>query len=96
MAISLDQGVDGIPVVKISGQFDFRLMRDFVVVSSRLEGFEQCVVDLAAATNIDSSALGMLLLLREQVTNVRIVRPSSRVQRELEVANFATIFSIES
>ena len=51
--------------LRITGRFDFRLIKDFqqlLVKEPRL-----WVVDFSSVEYVDSSALGMLLLLRERV-----------------------------
>ena len=56
---------DHIVTVRISGRFDFRLIKDFHRVLERKP--RTWVVDLSDVEYVDSSALGMLLLLRERV-----------------------------
>ncbi len=55
-------------------------------------------INLAEVNYVDSSALGMLLLLRERalVENKKIGlrAPNENVQKILEIANFAKLFSI--
>lgn len=55
-------------------------------------------VDLAAAEYLDSSALGMLLLLRRHAGDtddcVRLLAPSDAVRRILAVARFDRLFAI--
>jgi anti-anti-sigma factor len=55
------------------------------------------VVDLAKASYMDSSALGMLLLLKEHVGNngqIEIVNTATDVRNVLTIANFDKLFSI--
>lgn len=56
---------DHIVTVRLSGRFDFRMIKDFHRVLDRKP--RAWVVDLSEVTYVDSSALGMLLLLRERV-----------------------------
>lgn len=51
--------------LQITGRFDFRLIKEFQQLLNREP--RTWVVDLGAVDYVDSSALGMLLLLRERV-----------------------------
>jgi len=51
--------------IQISGRFDFRLIKDFQQLLSKSP--RTWVVDFTGVDYVDSSALGMLLLLRERV-----------------------------
>jgi HptB-dependent secretion and biofilm anti anti-sigma factor len=51
--------------IQRTGRFDFRLIKDFQDLLSREP--RTWVVDLTAVDYVDSSALGMLLLLRDRV-----------------------------
>jgi anti-anti-sigma factor len=51
-------------------------------------------VDLERTTYLDSSALGMLLLLKDQSGDVRIIKTSPDVRRVLEIANFHRLFDV--
>ena len=54
------------------------------------------VVDLSNTEYLDSSALGMLLLLREHAggenANIEITQASADVRKILDVANFSKLF----
>ncbi|MCE5180829.1 MAG: STAS domain-containing protein [Betaproteobacteria bacterium] len=92
---------DDITVLHLNGRFDFSSHRDFknahdVVLQT--EGLREVVVDLTEVEYMDSSALGMLLLLREKanLSNIDVSLRSCDgfVQQILEVANFQNIFNI--
>jgi len=57
------------------------------------------VVDMAGVEYMDSSALGMLLLLREHVgedrADVRLINGNSEIRNILQVSNFAELFKME-
>lgn len=85
----------------ITGRFDFNIHRDFRQNYEQLlgtPGLREIAVDLARVDYIDSSALGMLLLLRERAAgqNIRVdlVNPAESVRQVLEVANFGRLFQI--
>lgn len=56
--------------VEITGRFDFRLIKEFQQLLGRDP--RTWVVDFTAVDYVDSSALGMLLLLRERVGGDRM------------------------
>lgn len=85
-------------IIEITGPFDFSCQQAFrrayePVVASDF------AVDLFKTTYIDSSALGLLLLLRETAVSrggcVRLVNCSPAVKRVLSVANFQRLFRID-
>ncbi len=89
--------------IAISGRFDFGLHKEFksayegVVTSTCQVNF---VVDLSETDYMDSSALGMLLLLREHAggekSEVKIVNCRPVIREILDIANFGKLFSIQS
>ena len=85
--------------IAIKGRFDFSKHQEF------REAYEQCslkspqvVVDLKEATYLDSSALGMLLLLRDHAggdnSDVRVVNSNADVRKVLAISNFDKLFDI--
>jgi len=92
---------DNKALLSLNGRFDFSIHRDF---RSNYEtilntvGVNELDVDLNGVDYIDSSALGMLLLLREKATakNIKmtLLNPKDSVRQVLEVANFGRLFSI--
>lgn len=85
--------------ISVSGKFDFQLYDEFR--SSYVETMGagvQYEVDLAGTDYLDSSALGMLLLLREHAggegSRINISNSSTDVKKILEVANFGKLFEI--
>lgn len=77
--------------------FDFSVHRDFhdaCLGSSKPA--RSYVVDLGEVTRMDSSALGMLLLLREHAgadrAEIRIVNAGSELRGTLRVAGFDKLF----
>ena len=99
MAISIDQSADGpFVVIKVTGRFDFSCHQDFSE-TFRLypPGEKGYVVDLSEADYMDSSALGMLLQLREHAdksAGVSLINGSEGVNEMLLVASFDKLFDI--
>lgn len=85
--------------IRISGRFDFSQNQEF---RSVLEGaganVEKFVVDLRETDYVNSSALGMLLVLRDKVggqkERVRIVNVNPDVKKISTIANFGQMFAI--
>jgi anti-anti-sigma factor len=86
----------------LEGRFDFHSHRDFRVaydaVLARPE-IRDITVDFGRVDYLDSSALGMLLLLREKAETggkkVKLANLSGSVKQVLEIANFGKLFAIE-
>lgn len=87
-------------IVKISGQFDFSLHQEFREsyrhVDTKGAAFK---IDLSNATYMDSSALGMILLLKEHADklsgSVTLSKPNESVSKILKIANFNEFLKIE-
>lgn len=88
-------------IISLTGRFDFNSHRLF------REAYEQVLsddkaksldIDLGNVDYLDSSALGMLLLVREKAAqankNLTLSNCRGVVQQVLEVANFNKLFSI--
>ena len=85
--------------ISVSGKFDFQLYDEFrsSYVDTQGSGVSYNV-DLAGTDYLDSSALGMLLLLREHAggegSKIVISNASPEVKKILDVANFGKLFDI--
>lgn len=87
--------------IRLDGRFDFNTCRDFrgafepLVVDAEVALVQ---VDFSGVDYLDSSALGMLLMLREKLggVNKRVVLSgvSGNVRQVLDIANFGKLFSI--
>ena len=83
----------------INGRFDFEMHQEFRnAIRQAGTGLARYVIDMGAVEDMDSSALGMLLLLRENAggdnANVQLVRCRPDIIDILKMANFQTIFDI--
>ena len=88
-------------IVKLGGRFDFSAHRDFrESCNTCIEtvGISEIEVDLGNVDYLDSSALGMLLMLKEKAdaSSKRVLLSECRgtVRQVLDIANFGQIFSI--
>ena len=100
MAITSTVSADGNQVtIYIQGRFDFSSHQEFRAAYEKLPKVPTHYrVDLQGASYLDSSALGMLLLLRDfaggDKSNIEIVNCSSDVKKILMISNFEQLFTI--
>ena len=85
-------------IINIQGRFDFSLQSDFRHSYEKVSPSSNFVLNFAAADYIDSSALGMLLLLRDYAggdsANIEIVHCRNEIKNILEISNFQKLFKI--
>lgn len=85
--------------ILVDGNFDIGCYEAFnQAVVQNINSAEKFVVDLAQTTYMDSSALGMLLLLREKTggdtSKVEFTNVNDEVMKILQVAKFDQLFTI--
>jgi anti-anti-sigma factor len=101
MAITSTVSADGTQVtIYIQGRFDFSSHQEFRNAYEKLTKTpNRYVVDLQGTSYLDSSALGMLLLLRDHAggerANIEIVNCSQDVKKILLISNFEQLFTIQ-
>jgi len=86
-------------LVKVSGRFDFSVHQDFRKLSEQAGGgISSICIDLSQTEYVDSSALGMLLVLRDKVADqksaIRIINARPEVKKILVIANFDKLFTL--
>ena len=85
-------------VIRVAGRFDFSCHQDFIRgYKAYPKGSKNYVVDLAQTEYMDSSAMGMLLQLREHSNkngNVSLLNGSESVRDILRIANFDKLFEL--
>ena len=100
MSVSSNLATDGESlVIQVQGRFDFSeheaFRQSYEAKEPRPEKF---VVDLRLTSYLDSSALGMLLLLRDfaggDEARVEIVNCSQDVKKIFSISNFDQLFTI--
>ena len=100
MAISTQLSADGQELtIAIQGRFDFGAHQAFRDAYERVDGTpKRYQVDLQGTTYLDSSALGMLLLLRDHAggdhAQIRLLNCNSDVRKILAISNFEQLFQI--
>lgn len=90
----------GVLYIKISGRFDFSLHKEFRDASNQFTAdVKKIEVDLSMTNYLDSSALGMLLILRDKVAGnkdaVVIKGATTEVKKILQIANFDKLFTLK-
>ena len=88
-------------VVSLSGRFDFNRHREFRSACDPLledSQVQSVHVDLGQVDYMDSSALGMLLMLRDKAKSsgktVCLANARGSVRQVLDIANFGKLFPI--
>lgn len=87
----------GTLIIEVSGRFDFSVHNEFRQATKLAESNVSSIkVDLENTDYLDSSALGMLLVLRDKAAgnNVKIVGAKTDVRKILEIANFDKLFTV--
>lgn len=94
--------IDGIGTVYVAGRFTFNSHREFRSACAAVcnAAPKSLAVNLSQTDYLDSSALGMLLMLRDQAQrlsiSIKIVGARGVALKVLEVANFQKLFEIKS
>lgn len=91
---------DGKAVIVLEGRFDFNAHREFreAVDQALKEAGREVLVDLGAVDYLDSSALGMLLMLRDKAKGaakeVALANARGSVKQVIDIANFGKLFTL--
>jgi len=99
MSVTSELSQDGTQLtIFITGRFDFASHQDFRNAYESLPKECSYVVDLKGTNYLDSSALGMLLLLRDHAggerSQIELINCSSDVIKILTISNFSKLFKI--
>lgn len=88
-------------VIKLAGRFDFnehRVVKAAYEPLLQQDGLKTLEIDLKGIEYLDSSALGMLMLMRERAQSagktVLLSNPSETVAQILDIANFSKLFTV--
>ncbi len=101
MTISSKLSVDGKQlIISIDERFDFSLHQQFRDAYNNITTQKLTyILNLSQTEYMDSSALGMILLLKDHVQHYAgeliISRPSDTVRKILEIAQFQRLMTIE-
>ncbi len=100
MPVQSNAASDGTTLtINVSGKFDYSVHKEFRdAYGNHTNSRTAFRVELRNAEYMDSSALGMLLLLKEHADKfqgtVTLHHPQPTVRKVLEIANFDRIFTI--
>ena len=86
-------------MIKIQGRFDFSVHQEFRnAYESAAEKPRSYNIDMSSTSYLDSSALGMLLLLRDYAggdsSNITISNANDDVKKILTISNFEQLFKL--
>lgn len=88
-------------IIKLVGRFDFNTYREFRAAYEPLitdSAVRSVAVDFSGVDYLDSSALGMLLMLRDKLgganKEVALSGVRGNVKQVLDIANFGKLFQI--
>lgn len=90
----------GKTAIVLQGRFDFNAHREFreAVDQAVKELPREIQVDLAGVDYLDSSALGMLLMLRDKAKNaskeIELANARGAVRQVIDIANFGKLFTL--
>ena len=99
MAISVSQSSDGKTItVTLPNEFDFRAHKEFRDTHKNPQHNVKYILDFSKTEHMDSSALGMLLLMREELGNdkakIKFINCRPNVKQLLEMASFHQLFDV--
>lgn len=88
-------------VIRLGGRFDFNSHREFRSAADQAlatAGAHEIKIDFSSVDYLDSSALGVLLMLRDKakLVNKTVALANCRggVKQVIEIANFGKLFKI--
>jgi len=99
MSITTSESNDGnLVTIHVSGRFDFAAHQEFLrAYKQHPRGEKSFIVDLRNTDYMDSSAMGMLLQLRDYGTKdheMALLNSNDGVREILQIANFDKIFKV--
>lgn len=101
MAVKKQVSDDGnILTIIISGRFDISAYKEFGhAYADEIDSVSKYVIDMAECEYLDSSALGMLLMLRErtgsETEKIDVINLSPAIKNIFTMANFDKLFNIQ-
>lgn len=98
MTIMVNKSENGVTVA-IDGRFDFSSHKEFRDAYRDSDTGSNYIIDMSKTDYMDSSALGMLLLLREHAggdkASIKITGCSPDIKKILTISNFQKLFDIQ-
>lgn len=86
--------------IKVQGRFDFSSLQQFRNAYEKINPKPKSyIIDLKESDYLDSSALGMLLALRDyaggDAANIRIINSNSDIKKILVITKLDELFKVE-
>ena len=87
--------------IKIDGRFDYECHQEFSAAYRELPDTAQkkFIIDLSKVSYLDSTALGMLLLLRERAggdrSDITLQGARPEIKKILDITNFKQLFKLQ-
>jgi len=85
-------------VINVQGRFDFSVQAEFRQAYEAVGNDSKFILNFASADYMDSSALGMLLLLRDYAggdsAKIELTNCHAEIKNILEISNFQKLFKI--
>ncbi|MBF0427682.1 MAG: STAS domain-containing protein [Magnetococcales bacterium] len=98
MPLTVSKDAD-VVTITLNDQFIFSDHTPFLHAYTNNPPTTRYIIDFKRVNYMDSSALGMLLLLREacgeEQSRVKLLNCNPQVQKILEIANFTRLFTME-
>ncbi|MCW8826693.1 MAG: STAS domain-containing protein [Gammaproteobacteria bacterium] len=90
----------GTLLVKLPTTFDIGIHKEFRALHADLDSnVKDFAIDFVDTQHMDSSALGMLLLLRDELssgsTDISLINCSDNIKELLKLARFDTLFTVK-
>lgn len=87
-------------LVKLPSTFDIGIHKEFRALHTDLDpNVSNFAIDFSGTVHMDSSALGMLLLLRDELAtgsnSIELVNCSDSIKELLKLARFDTLFTLK-
>lgn len=101
MSLTSHVDKDGVVNISVNGRFDFNVYQEFRDAYKQVDNpaSTQYVINLSGTEYMDSSALGMLLLLRERAggdsSKIKINGSNAEIKKIFSISNFDRLFEIE-
>ncbi|MCK4743221.1 MAG: STAS domain-containing protein [Sulfuriflexus sp.] len=90
---------DNIIRINIIDKFDYGVHREFREAYKNSDSSSEFIIDMSQTSYMDSSALGMLLLLREHSGNdsskISITGCTAEIRNILKISKFQNLFNIK-
>ncbi len=89
---------NNVATIHISGSFDYKMRTEFRKAYADIPTGTIYEIDFARVTSVDSSALGMLLVMREQTggeqANISFINCKPEIRHLFQISQFKDLFQL--